>query len=78
MALPLLAGIAVGSLAVVAFNNKDELKEKVDLSAQKAKELAKTGAQKTKEVAKSVKKSAQKKMGCKEEENTQSKENEDA
>jgi hypothetical protein len=77
MALPLLAGIAVGSLAVMAFNNKDELKEKVGSSAQKAKELAQTGAQKTKEVAKSVKEGARKKLGS-QQEDTQLKEDEDA
>jgi len=41
MALPLLAGMAVGSLAVLAFNNKKEIKEKVTSYATQAKEFAK-------------------------------------
>jgi len=51
MALPLLAGIAVGSLAVVAFNNKKEIKEKITSCASKTKEIAKTSFNKTKEFA---------------------------
>lgn len=49
MALPLLAGIAVGSLAVVAFNNKEEIKEKLSIGAKKVKKGAQTTFEKTKE-----------------------------
>lgn len=61
MALPLIAGIAVGSLAVIAFNNKDEIKEKLSIGAKKAKEGAEVAYEKTKEVAKSAKE----KLACK-------------
>lgn len=64
MALPLLAGIAVGSLAVLAFNNKKEIKEKVTSCATKAKEIAKTSIDKTKEFAKESKESVQEKLDC--------------
>jgi hypothetical protein len=64
MALPLLAGIAVGSLAVLAFNNKKEIKEKVTSCATQAKEVAKTGYDKTKEFAKDSKESVQEKLDC--------------
>jgi len=55
MALPLIAGIAVGSLAVIAFNNKDEIKEKLSVGAKKAKEGAEIAYEKAKEGAKSAK-----------------------
>lgn len=41
MALPFIAGLAVGSLAVVAFNNKDEIKDKLLQGYEKGKEVAK-------------------------------------
>lgn len=40
MALPFVAGLAVGSLAVVAFNNKDKIKEKLSQGCKKGKEVA--------------------------------------
>lgn len=55
MALPLLTGIAIGSLAVIAFNNKKEIKERVVSCASKAKDLAKTSFKKSKEYAKDAK-----------------------
>ena len=67
MALPLLAGIALGSLAVVMFNNKKEIKEKVTACASKAKEVAKTSFNKTKELAKDTKESVQDKLCTKKE-----------
>lgn len=38
--LPLLAGVAAGALAVIAYNNKKEIREKVLEGASKAKEVA--------------------------------------
>ena len=38
--LPFIAGIAAGAVAVVAVNNKKEIKEKVITSAKKVKEKA--------------------------------------
>jgi len=55
MALPLIAGIAVGSLAVIAYNNKDEIKEKLSVGVKKAKEGAEIAYEKAKEGAKSAK-----------------------
>ncbi|ASM40785.1 hypothetical protein CSPB12327_05885 [Campylobacter sp. RM12327] len=40
MALPFIAGLAVGSLAVVAFNNKDKIKDKLLQGYEKGKEVA--------------------------------------
>ena len=67
MALPLLAGIALGSLAVVAFNNKREIKEKLTTCTSKAKDVAKTSLNKTKEFAKEIKDTAQEKLCTKKE-----------
>ena len=64
MALPLLVGIAVGSLAVVTFNNKKEIKEKIASYASKVKDVAKTGFDKTKELAEESKKSVKEKLNC--------------
>ena len=38
--IPLLAGVATGALAVVAYNNKKEIKNKMLEGASKAKEVA--------------------------------------
>jgi len=38
--LPLIAGIVVGAVAVVAVNNRKEIKEKVIVGATKVKEKA--------------------------------------
>jgi len=38
--LPLLAGVATGALAVVTFNNRKEIKDRVLEGASKAKEVA--------------------------------------
>lgn len=67
MALPLLAGIVVGSLTVIALNNKNEIKDKVSSSAKKVKKVAETGLEKTKEMANSVKETAKEKLCDKEE-----------
>lgn len=40
MALPFIAGVAVGSLAIVAFNNKDKIKNKLSKGFEKGKEAA--------------------------------------
>lgn len=41
MALPFIAGLAVGGLAVYAFNNKKEIKKTLCDSVSKTKEMAK-------------------------------------
>ena len=64
MALPLLAGVALGSLAVLAFNNKKEIKEKISTYSSKAKEVAKTSFDKTKEFAEDSKESVKEKLDC--------------
>ncbi len=64
MALPLLVGIAVGSLAVVAFNNKKEIKQKITSCASKVKDAAKTGFDKTKEFAQESKENVKEKLDC--------------
>ncbi len=69
MPLPLLAGVAVGSLAVVIYNNKKDIKGRVSSYASKAKDIAKTSFEKTKEFAKDSKKSVQDKI-CSKDENT--------
>lgn len=53
MALPFIAGIALGAVAVAAFNNKKELKE-----------VANKGLEKTKEVASDIKKTATSTVDC--------------
>ncbi len=68
MALPLLVGVAVGSLAVVIYNNKRDLKNKVSSCASKAKDIAKTSFEKTKDFAKDTKESVQDKLCSKKEE----------
>jgi hypothetical protein len=68
MALPFIAGAALGSLAVVAFNNKKEIKERVEASASKVKEFAKKSFKTTSEFAKETKDSVQDKIGCKKDE----------
>ncbi|QKF64647.1 hypothetical protein [Campylobacter corcagiensis] len=55
MALPFVAGLAVGSLAVVAFNNKDKIKEKLSQGYQKGKEVAQDLKEYTEEKLKSSK-----------------------
>lgn len=53
MAFPFIAGLALGAVAVAAFNNKDELKE-----------AANKGFEKTKEVADDIKKTASSTVDC--------------
>jgi hypothetical protein len=60
MALPFLAGIALGSLAVVAYTKRDALKASLTKGAQKAKEVAQTGLEK----AQCLTKEASKKSCC--------------
>ncbi len=64
MALPLLAGIALGSLAVIAFNNRKEIKDKVTSCASEVQEVAQKGIEKTKEFAKESTQNVQEKLGC--------------
>ena len=56
--LPLLAGIAVGAGAIVAINNREELKEKITSGAKTAKgsvvEAKKTVVEKVKDVKKTI------------------------
>lgn len=49
MALPFILGLAVGAGAVIAFKNKDNLKEKGAKLFEKSKDLANTTLEKTKE-----------------------------
>lgn len=48
MALPFIAGIAAGALAVVAWNKRDEIKIKACESFEKSKELVSDGFEKGK------------------------------
>ncbi len=50
MALPFILGLAIGAGAVVAFNNKDKLKEKSMQLLEKSKDLATQTIEKTKEI----------------------------
>ena len=50
MALPFILGLAVGAGAVIAFNNKDKLKEKSSQLLEKSKDLANQTIEKTKEI----------------------------
>ncbi len=68
MALPFIAGVALGSLVVVAFNNKKELKERAESCLSKAKEFAKKSFETTKEFTKETKDSVQEKLSCKKDE----------
>jgi len=53
--LPFIAGIAAGAVAVVAVNNKKEIKEKVITSAKKVKEKACEAKDTIKEKVKNLK-----------------------
>jgi len=53
--LPFIAGIAAGAVAVVAINNRKEIKEKAIIGASKVKEQAIVGATKVQEKASNVK-----------------------
>jgi len=53
--LPFIAGIAAGAVAVVAINNRKEIKEKAIVGASKVKEQAIVGATKVQEKATDVK-----------------------
>ncbi|MCD8213997.1 MAG: hypothetical protein LUC34_08165 [Campylobacter sp.] len=55
MALPFLAGIAVGSLAVVAWNRRDKIKDYASCGLEKGKETAEKIYEKGKTVTKDVK-----------------------
>ena len=50
MALPFILGLAIGAGAVVAFNNKDKLKEKSTQLLEESKDLATQTIKKTKEI----------------------------
>ncbi len=49
MALPFILGLAVGAGAVIAFKNRDNLKEKTSKLFEKSKDFANTTLEKTKE-----------------------------
>ena len=49
MALPFILGLAVGAGAVIAFKNRDNLKEKTSKLLEKSKDFANTTLEKTKE-----------------------------
>ena len=49
MPLPFILGLAVGAGAVIAFKNKDTLKEKTSKLFKKSKDFANTTLEKTKE-----------------------------
>ena len=55
MALPFLAGLAVGGLAVVAWNKRDKIKDIAQEGLDKGKEAAKDLYKKGKSVAKDAK-----------------------
>lgn len=50
MALPFVLGLAIGAGAVIAFNNKDKLKEKSSQLLDKSKDFANQTIEKTKEI----------------------------
>jgi hypothetical protein len=62
--LPLLTGIAVGAGAVVAINNRKELKEKISSGASSVKETAVKAKDTVVEKAKVVKKTVGEKADC--------------
>lgn len=53
--LPFIAGIAVGAVAVVAYNKNDKIKSAVGQGLEKAKDMATEASEKTKEIACDVK-----------------------
>lgn len=55
MALPFLAGIAAGALAVVAWNRRDKIKDYASCGLEKGKETAEKIYKKGKEATKEVK-----------------------
>lgn len=55
MPLPFILGLAVGAGAVVAFKNKDKLKEKTSKLFEKSKEFANSTLEKTKENVNEIK-----------------------
>lgn len=54
MALPFIAGLALGSVAMLAFTKRDTLQKELTLGARKAKELANKGLEQSKEAFESV------------------------
>ena len=50
MALPFVLGLAIGAGAVIAFNNKDKLKEKSSQFLEKSKDFANQTIEKTKDI----------------------------
>jgi hypothetical protein len=50
MALPFVLGLAIGAGAVIAFNNKDKLKEKSSQLLDKSKDFANQTIERTKEI----------------------------
>ena len=55
MALPFILGLAVGAGAVIAFKNRDNLKEKTSKLFEKSKDFANTTLEKTKENVNEIK-----------------------
>ena len=62
--LPLLAGIAVGAGAVIAYNNKEELKAKIVSGVSGVKETTTKAKDVVVKKAKSVKKTVSEKVDC--------------
>ncbi|MDR1285806.1 MAG: hypothetical protein LBJ88_06370 [Campylobacteraceae bacterium] len=66
MALPIfVAGVAIGGLAVIAFNNKAKIAEEVKTGIKRAKDFAKESLQKTEDFQKSVRKESTAKKAAK-------------
>ncbi|WP_228026854.1 hypothetical protein [Campylobacter californiensis] len=62
MALPFIAGVALGALAVVAYNKRDKVKECAADGFEKGKETAKDLFKKSKDIAGDVKEFTQEKI----------------
>lgn len=59
-----IAGIAIGAVSVVAYNNSKEIKEGVNKGVDKVKEVAETSYEKTKEFTNDVKATVSEKVDC--------------
>lgn len=62
--LPFIAGAVVGAAAVITYNKSDKIKNSIDNSAKKVKEIAECGLEKTKEFAKDTKATVDQKVEC--------------
>ncbi|XPV69528.1 MAG: hypothetical protein ACNI25_02915 [Halarcobacter sp.] len=59
MALPFIAGLAVGAGAVFAYNKSDKIKQKVDSLFNKSKDIASKGKEKVDDVKDTINATAQ-------------------